>query len=513
MISVARHKGNAPTPEDTNSPTDVDKGIAAQELLRQHPTCHGWVRRKGAVHGVSDMVASKLKFNPMQPIASFMSWNQHYAIMVGGNLYIYNHETATHAKKVLILSNYQRFVHLKDELKDVTWPFQLIKREDVQGAKLKDEFFSVTSEYELQRWEEALKQQLQNNVPDRRKKKKSMAMADYDENEYTRPDEDVYVDAEDVDDEDSDTKQNSDEDAEYVDVNGGYSPMDAGSKHAAESKRPLPAKPDEQQRNGRRALPSLPQDSRPKSAQQPSFVNRETEKTLPPKPAVRSPGSNGRPVPVPPKIVDEKPPSTDGRSGSRPAPAPPPPLSPEVKDAPTSPINRSSAAGKPPVLTRKPRMDPQVPPSPSPRPVPEKPQTPNKPVKPPALPTLRKSTPTAAPPPPPPVDTDDLVYELGSIADAAMWSGTADEAQTFMRGNGLADGVFLIRKSSDSCGYSLLVICRGAPCKFKIDEDPQTKSVKMASMTYDSLLTLIMHFTETNLPNKTTPLTKPYSHV
>lgn len=155
-----------------------------------------------------------------------------------------------------------------------------------------------------------------------------------------------------------------------------------------------------------------------------------------------------------------------------------------------------------------------------------KPQSPDQPIKksPPPVaikpgerpPTMKKpQVPIPSPKPAlPPVKEvqlqDDLTYEMG-IVDGALWKKTPDEAQEFMKQSGLPEGLYLIRKSLDGKGYTLIVICHGVPCKFKIDEDGENK-VKMGSTNFASLEALILHFGETNLPNKTTPLTKAHSY-
>lgn len=187
---------------------------------------------------------------------------------------------------------------------------------------------------------------------------------------------------------------------------------------------------------------------------------KRNDRALPPVPSGdNETGLRSRKVPAIPGT------ETKSESAEKPTKKPPPPIA----------IKRGE---RPPTMKK-----PQVP-LPSPKP---------------ALPPMKEE----------PVK-DDLTYELGYV-DAAMWNSTTDEAQEFMKQSGLPEGLFLIRKSTDGSGYTLIVICHGLPCKFKIEEDAEHK-VKMGSTSFATLEALIVHFCDTNLPNKTTPLTKAHSN-
>lgn len=221
-----------------------------------------------------------------------------------------------------------------------------------------------------------------------------------------------------------------------------------------------------------------------------------TGRTLPPTPAGRQTGGTSRsqralpppPVPGGDKETDRSqtlsPTSSEGLR-SRKVPA--------IPGTETEPASPEQPIKKPtPPVAKKRNVD-QKPPTK------KKPQVPlpgSKPV----LPPTKEEDPVE----------DDLTYEMG-IVDAAMWKKTTDEAQEFMKQSGLPEGLYLIRKSTDGGGYTLMVICHGAACKFKIDEDAEHK-VKLGSTNFASMEALILHFGETNLPNKTTPLTKAHSH-
>lgn len=217
-------------------------------------------------------------------------------------------------------------------------------------------------------------------------------------------------------------------------------------------------------------------------------------RTLPPTPAGRQTGGPTRsqralpPPPLPPgdKETDRSqtlPPNLSEGLRSRRVPAipgtePEPSYSeqPTIKSTPPVAIKRNQK----PQVKQKPRV-----PLPGSKPV---------------LPPTKEEEPVE----------DDLTYEMG-IVDAAMWRKTTPEAQEFMKQSGLPEGLYLIRKSTDGSGYTLMVICHGAACKFKIDEDAEYK-VTMGSTNFASMEALILHFGETNLPNKTTPLTKAHSY-
>lgn len=451
----------------------VDKDIAVQFLLKQSPSCNGWVRRKGALNQFGEKIDGKFKLTRAFSLSPRLQWTHRYAILHSGKIYVYKDETATKAHKVLILGDFERIERVTDDnLNDVPWPFRLVPLED--SATAKNEFFSVTSEDELQKWETALRREIfehrrtTNTATNRHKAKpgcqqktqnNTPSVAE-DEAEYTRPDE-------------------SDDDSvdSYVDVDVQKEPRQEIPTNSGRRPLPIPGQPSEQPSTskppGRRSLPPTPLS--------PPAQASETK---------HNPCSSGsRPVPVPP--------TPDVHSESTPA-------------------QPRGVTNKPPVATKRPSPGLMTPPpiglkpnmAPKPKPAPPPPHT-----SPSALP--RQSSDQSKPNPSANCGgQDDLVYELEqSIVDKAMWSGTPEGAQQFLRGKEFREGSFMIRQATDASGFSLLVICNGAPCKFKIEENPRTKTLTIASQKFENLESLITHFQETNLPNKQTPLTLPYTEI
>lgn len=408
-----------------NEVQHLTKDTACQELLKAHPPCSGWVRRKTILHGVGAKIESQLKIGRSMSVTNKIPWQQRYMIMYEDVLYIFKDETASRAQKILTLSNYCRFVATtNDQSKDVPWPFHL---EPANALLTKVECFSAVSETELQKWQDVITPKLGSAV------QPVCDEASSDDSDYDKPN-------------DPETLRG----------------------------RTLPLPPRQAVAVARcdRKLPPTP-------SADPVVDRAHRTLPLPPPSTSDNNGLQNRKVPaVPTAEIRQKAPDQRKKS--------PPPVAPKRHSKPAT----ATKPGMPVPSNEQPKTSPPPPPITPKHKLPSTKEEPD---------GLTYET----------AELPELQYEMG-LVDAAIWRKTAEEAQEFMKQSGLPEGLYLIRESTDGKGYTLLVVCQGGSCKFKIDKDGEMK-VRMGTIDFDNLEALIVHFSGTNLPNKTTKLTKAHS--
>lgn len=110
--------------------------ISAQELLSTGASCSGWVMKE-STSGLRLMIKA-------------LGWPWYYMILNSGCLYLYKHSGDDNYSEVFPLTNYS--VCDAQEVTKYTWAFKLIN----ESYSMKTLFFAVDSEFDLNRWQEAI---------------------------------------------------------------------------------------------------------------------------------------------------------------------------------------------------------------------------------------------------------------------------------------------------------------------------------------------------------------------
>lgn len=110
--------------------------ITAQELLGTGANCFGWVMKETT--------------SGLRSLVKVLGWPWYYMILHSGCLYLYQHSDDENYTEVIPLTNYRACD--APEVKKYTWAFKLIN----ESYLMKTLFFAVDSEFDLNRWREAI---------------------------------------------------------------------------------------------------------------------------------------------------------------------------------------------------------------------------------------------------------------------------------------------------------------------------------------------------------------------
>lgn len=110
--------------------------ISAQELLSTGASCSGWVMKQST--------------SGLRLTIKALGWPWYYMILNSGCLYLYKHSGDENYSEVFPLTNYS--VCDAQEVTKYAWAFKLIN----ESYSMKTLFFAVDSEFDLNRWQEAI---------------------------------------------------------------------------------------------------------------------------------------------------------------------------------------------------------------------------------------------------------------------------------------------------------------------------------------------------------------------